>query len=565
MDDWEVNQHRSDFAWWFDSDRAERYLSFYRQFPFVKGERATRGEYFSPEPWQAYLLSQLAGWRSKDDDAVNRFLSCLLFQPRKNGKTTTYCLIMLSSLFLGDAAGECLSVATNEKQAKLGMNTAIDMFRKMGSDHPLLLKTRVVNDGIEVIRADGGARWWRAMSSRAKSVEGVNASMVAVDEAALCSRAVVDSLIESTMGRKSPLVIYLSTAQPDADDSLFVDELQAFKAGLDSGKGVERTFGLCYEITRGLHETDDEIFSRISSDKSLWKLANPSLGVALYESLLERRLQAATTAVGMRPGVLLKHFNVWASASHQWIDTPLFDALPPAIDEGRVFIACDIGLTGDLTGICVLRDLGTGAYSAKVTCYVPQVGIDSVSEATRLVYENALSAGELVKMGTDILDKAQLIEVMLKLVDEYKPVAVGLDPWRAQDLVKALEEKGQQVLIVKQGGALTPAVLKCEELIGSGKLHHDENRFMRWMISNSRRKDLNNGRVQIVKDRYEAKIDGVMSLIDAVFIALAGESAVSNFEVIGWDEPEDEKPEDKKDKPLPDDEDDEDYNWQTGF
>ena len=530
--DYLERQEDDSFPYYFDPDKAARTLEFYKQFPFVAGERAERDELFDPEPWQEFLLGNIEGWRVKGDAGVRRHFRVLMLIGRKNGKTFATALLAMRELLLGTAGGEIVTISTTREQSRLAFDTAKSMCFKMGPEHPLLKKVIVRAEGIRAERTDGVPRWWRPLSSKPSSAEGRSVSCLLIDEAALITdRRLPASLLESQRGRKSPLAVFTSTAQ-DVQDSHFMDQVAMLRAGLRGAAGAERMFGLLYSVDRvKVGETDDEVFARVVRDPKLWKHGNPNLGVSTYVEHMEQDIAEAKVTPSARPAFLMKSLNVFASASTQWVETHVWEEAKPAVKEGVCYLGVDIGLRGDLTGVCLLWDHGTGAYSVEVMCYAPKFAFESLTKETRQVFDNALAEGSLAELGDRVLDMEALIQIVLGLIEKHDVQVVGVDPWRAKALVDAVEEKGHKILEVRQGTSLTPAINELERLIYDGRLWHGDGSFLRWQALNVR-KEVNeaNKNVKLLKPSYERKIDGIMSIVDAIAIARQGANVMASFE-----------------------------------
>src|SRR5262245_20987721 len=81
----------------FDGERARKAVLFFRRLRHVKGEKG--GQPFVLERWQEAIVANLFGWLRKSD-GTRRFRECLIYVPRKNGKTTIVAGI---GLYLLDA------------------------------------------------------------------------------------------------------------------------------------------------------------------------------------------------------------------------------------------------------------------------------------------------------------------------------------------------------------------------------------------------------------------------------------------------------------------------------
>ena len=534
LDDYRERQHRDDFEFFFDAKKANREVKYYRGYKFVDGRRGEANDYFEPEPWQVAFFSSLSGWRLKSDKKVRRYVVAHLFIGRKNGKSTMAALMALRELHLGDAGGQVYSIATKQDQARISFDYAHDMLRKLGSDHPLLLHTNVFADYMMVKRQGGSVRRWKPLSSRAAGAEGVSASMVIVDEAALITdRKLIESLMESTRARHNPLTLFVTTAQPQFD-TLYLEQREILKTALERGSGADRIFGLLYQVDRARpDESDEELYERIAADKELWIHANPNLGKSLYLSAIEMEMDDARANRNKRPSVLLKTFNCFASDAVKWISPDMWDSNPDCRRQGNVYMGIDMADTHDLAAVVVMWDHGNDTASVEAHCFCPERARAELPMAIKQIYGAAIEEGALHIMGDRVLDRQAFQAWLFEKCANIKPKLIGLDPNRAGELMVALEGQGHKVNKVRQGAALTPAINDLESYIMSGRLGHTGCKFLRWQMMNVCKTMNTYGNVRLTKEGFNLKIDAPIALCCAMMVKMGGSQDIGHFTVMG--------------------------------
>jgi phage terminase large subunit-like protein len=80
---------------------------------------------------------------------------------------------------------------------------------------------------------------------------------------------------------------------------------------------------------------------------------------------------------------------------------------------------------------------------------------------------------------------------------------------------------------------LSEATKKLDALIAEGRIHHDGDPILSWMLSNVVGRYDRKDNVYPVKERPENKIDGAIALIMALGRAMVGESTENLWETIG--------------------------------
>ena len=118
---------RAEPGQYFDEDAGRLAVDFVQMCcTHIKG--ALAGSPFLLEPWQRGLVGNLFGWMRPD--GLRRYRECLLFVPRKNGKTTLVAAILNYVLFCdGEAGAEIYCAAADREQANLVYSQAAGMAR----------------------------------------------------------------------------------------------------------------------------------------------------------------------------------------------------------------------------------------------------------------------------------------------------------------------------------------------------------------------------------------------------------------------------------------------------
>src|SRR5579859_2526778 len=102
---------------WFDPVAAQHALDFFPEcLKHVEGSMT--GKPFTLEPWQQSFVANLFGWKRIDDQGrtVRRYRECLLYIPRKCGKTPLAAAIGLYVFFCDDEGGMQGYIAAGERE-----------------------------------------------------------------------------------------------------------------------------------------------------------------------------------------------------------------------------------------------------------------------------------------------------------------------------------------------------------------------------------------------------------------------------------------------------------------
>ena len=125
---------------YFDASRAERCVKFFALLKHFKGKAA--GKPFTLEPWQAYIIAYVIGWRYKADG--RRVIRSLYIQmDRKNGKTAfVAALLLYLSLADGEMGAEGDLAANSKEQAKICYEFVNEFARQLDGRARRLLRYR---------------------------------------------------------------------------------------------------------------------------------------------------------------------------------------------------------------------------------------------------------------------------------------------------------------------------------------------------------------------------------------------------------------------------------------
>ncbi len=122
-------EHGAERGLYFDNDAADRALRFFAMLKQSDGK--WRGQPFDLEPWQAFIVWNLFGWR--DAAGNRRFRRAYVQVARKNGKSTLAAAIALLLTFAdGEHGAHVYCAATKKDQARIVFDEASAMVRSSG-------------------------------------------------------------------------------------------------------------------------------------------------------------------------------------------------------------------------------------------------------------------------------------------------------------------------------------------------------------------------------------------------------------------------------------------------
>lgn len=489
-----------DFPYYFDELAAIDICDFVESQYHTKGKWAFKKENINLEPWQIFFLSNIFGWKQKSD-RLRRYREVLLMVPRKNGKSLIAAAIGVYMLVADSEYGaEVYSGATTEKQAyevftpaKLMIDKNHEMKEELGID-VRASNINVMSDGAKFEPIVGNPP------------DGSSPSCAIADEVHEHKNDnLIDTMITGMGARDQPLMLYISTAGTDLTSpcySIQSDCKKVIRGLIDN----DRIFPLMYGI-----DPDDSW-----EDIDTLKKANPNYGVSIGEDFLKARLQDAKNNARKLSIFKTKHLNVWVGARDAYFNTGKWSDCESEIKLedylGReVYLGLDLASRVDVASLNILIPDGD-SYISFNRHYLPESALEGNDNYRQWDLEGWLTITE-----GEIIDFNVIKEDILELVSQFEIQELAYDPFQATMLITELMAEGVPVVEMR------PTVLNFSEpmkaldgIIRAGKIKHNGDPLMSWMISNVTAKADAKDNVYPRKERPENKIDGVIALLMAL-------------------------------------------------
>lgn len=503
---------REDSPFYFDQAEGNRVCRFIEYLPHTKG--ALRGQKIKLEPWQCWILTTIFGWRRRSDNR-RRFGRVYIEVPRGNGKSSLSSGVALYCLLADREPGaEVYSFATTRDQAGIVFGDAKQM--AMMSE-PLRKKF-----GLEVLAkalfVPGTNSTFQAKSAEGSTLDGLNTHFACIDELhAHKTRAVYD-VVETSIGKRlNPILWVITTAGFDTAGICY-EVRTMVREVLAKTVEDETQFGIIYTIDEG----DDW-----KTESALIK-ANPNWGVSVMPKMVLPLQLKAITLASAANNFRTKHLDVWCQAGAAWMDMTAWHKGERVVDlddfEGRpCVIGLDLGAKNDLTAkVYVFKtegDDGRPRYQVFSRLYLPQTAID---KGTVSQYSGWADTGVIQVTGGAMTDMTRIEEELREDLSRFDVQAIAYDPWQATQLAGNLSEDGAPMVEYRNTVQNISEPMKwLEALVQDGRLDHDGNPAMTWMMGNVVAKVDAKDNIFPRKERYESKIDGPVALIYALAMYLS--------------------------------------------
>lgn len=498
-------------SYYFDAQEAQGACKFLSSLTYVEdGIFTSAGEPFVLQPWQAWIVVNLFGWRWKDT-GERRFRRAFLFVATGNGKSTFVAGVALYAMFCeGVRGGQGCCAASNKDQARL----VLDIARKMVSADEELQETIGLDvTANTVIQRERNSKLW-ALPAKAKSVEGLAINLGVLDEVhAARGRELYDVL--SSRCSKKPNSLFLLVSTAGDDEAGIAAEILSFLEKLLDGEADDPSFfGALYAIDKDDHWDDENV----------WMKANPSLGVTVDLRSMREEAHRAHQMPGTRANFLMKHLNVFVqggAASHCLSQKDIQRCFEKSLREGPFLgtpcvVAADLASRLDLCAVIRLHSRridGKVHYYAFCKCWLP--------EARRTAtpgYAQWEADGELEFTDSPTTDLDVVEEYVFSLMDGFVVRDVSFDPIQASQMMTHLERRkaGITLEIAQSAKNMTPGLNELEAAVADGRLHTN-SRILLWALANLRWKEIGSSFRQPVRpEDISKKIDPAVALTMAL-------------------------------------------------
>lgn len=466
------------------------------------------GKPFILEPWEDFIICNIF-CLYRVDTRRRKYKTAHISVSRKNGKTTLAAALGLFSLIAdGEPASSVIMAANSREQAHIDFDAASAFARQLDPRKKSLkvLRNEIVfqknNASLKVISAD------------ASTGDGLNPQLVILDELHEAPDSKLFDVLRSGQGfREQPLMLSITTAGFRIGG--FCNQYEDYCKEILMGQKVDDTlFALLYTLDDGDDWTDESNFIK----------SNPNLGVTVKRDWLSEQVNQAKNSPTLEVGVKTKNLNVWCSSSTTWIPEQYIRKSLMDVDLTEfknknnylVYLGFDLAAISDLTAVSIMFvDPDTEEYFFKTWYYLPKSALDGKYNSE--LYKMWSSKGFLTLTDSETTDYNYIQNQIVYLYETFDVQGVFFDSWNAQMLVNNLTNLGLPMTAYSQSiGNFNKPTKEMERLVLSDKVRFDNNPITRFCFDSVELKVDLNGNSKPVGDHNAKKIDGVISMLNAL-------------------------------------------------
>jgi len=514
---------------WFDQKAADAAVQFFPGYlKLTEGEWA--GKPFFLSGWQEHdIIRPLFGW--KRSDGTRKYRRCIVWVPRKNGKTEMAAGVSFMPLICDAEPGaQVFSIAKSKDQASIVFRKAVAMINRSEA------LSKVLECFKESIYCpELGARF-EPLTGSAKGKHGLAMNGLIGDEVHEWKDGDLYTFVHQSSGaRRQPIEFLISTA------------------GNRIGYGWE-LWNYCQQVLDGSVDDPETLVVIYAADPEddwtspeTWRKANPNFGISVKEEYLAAECRRAQQMPRLENDFKRYHLNIWTEQAIRWLPMDRWDRCKGPEDWSEIeqslkgrecFGGVDLSQTTDLTALVWVfpPDDDHPNWAVLPRFFVPAARIEERVARDRVPYDQWLKRGALFATEGNVVDYDFVKEQIRRDADQFHVLSLGFDPWNAMQIMIQMQGEGLPVEQVRQGFlSLSGPSKELERMLLDEQFEHGGHPVLRWCAGNAAVETDAAGNIKPSKAKSTERIDGIAALVTALALAHARQQQV--VPTNPWDDP----------------------------
>lgn len=492
----------------FKPSEVKKFIVFYEKLRF-SGLRGRQR--YKLTPIQVFQFANILGFYKTNEKRLCR--DALLFVPRKYSKTTSVASLAIYDMLFGDANAQAYVAANSYDQAQICFDEIRNILKCLD---PKLRHFKINREKIFNKRR-GRTSFARCLASNPDKLDGLNASMVILDEYSQSDSAELKNVLTSSMGaRVNPLTVVITTAS-DKLESPFRDMLDSYKAALRGEIENDSIFAHIFEP-----DVDDA-----EDDPHTWAKVQPHLGITVQQDYYENEYRKAQMTASDMLTFRTKLLNIFVqNAAAIWFRSDEIEAMARDIDidkiQGRpdAMVAVDLSVCDDFSAVSyTMYSELLRSFHVHTDYYFPEGAL--LDHPNRELYERWAAKGYLKLCPGKVIDYRVIVNDINARNKVVCILGIGYDPYRSIEFVNMMSASGAKKVMqpIKQTyGTFTSPVESFELAAKTEKVTFNNNPINWYCFGNAvMDEDRLENRKPIKRGQTE-KIDGVITTIMTFYL-----------------------------------------------
>ena len=182
----------------------------------------------------------------------------------------------------------------------------------------------------------------------------------------------------------------------------------------------------------------------------------------------------------------------------------------------------DLSETSDNTSVSMVSVDDNEHILADSFAFIPEGRIEEKTVAEKVHYRALLNTGHVIACGDRVIDYAVVEDFIMNLEKKFgvQIQAIGYDRWNALSTAQKLDRSGYNMVEIRQhSSVLHPPTKLLKEKILAGEFAYTENKLLEINFQNARCVYDTNKNQYVNKKKSNGKVDMVVSLINAMYLA----------------------------------------------
>ena len=455
----------------------------------------------------------------KDDKYKRRYETAILEICRKNFKTYTIATVFILLFLLEPRFSKFYSVAPDGSLSR-EVKDAIEMTIKSSPyiydnfENEKLKNFKILRDSITCLLTDTTYAPLAYTNSR---FDGKLPNVFLADEVgALPSSYAIEAMRSGQLNIKNKLGCIISTKYPTSDNP-FEDEIGYAKKILDNATEDDKVFSLLYE--------PDDIKDWATDDLIL-KQGNPVAleNIEIWDDLISKRKRAIEIE-SARENFLTKHCNIiYQNQAETFINTGLLkDCKVNKVDfkGANVYVGVDLAMTNDNVSVAIVKVNEDEIIEADVYAFIPEGRIKEKIATENVDYIRFIESGKCIACGDMTVDYAAIEKFVFDIEKRFNCTVccIGYDRYNALSSAQKWDTKYTTIQIRQHSDTLHAPTKLLEEKITNKEFRYADNKLLEINFQNARCQYDTNLNRYVNKKKSSGKVDMVVSLINALYLA----------------------------------------------
>lgn len=425
--------------------RAKKVRNFFKFYELIRFNGTSGRQRYKLTPVQAFQFANIFGFYDHNGRRLCR--TAYIFVPRKFSKTTSAASLAVYDMLFGDNNAQAYVGANSYDQAKV----CFDEIRHIMQDIDPTERHFQVNREKITFKDRTRDSMARCLTANAKTQDGLNASLVIMDEYAQARNtagkngADLKNVLTSSMGaRREPLTVVITTAS-EVLDGPFFHELEGVMKVLRGETANDGIFASLF-----MPDVDDA-----EDSPATWSKVQPHLGITVQKDYYEKEWQTAQLSSENMMTFRTKLLNVFSvNEQKTWFTPEKAKELLTDFNIDQVqghpscAVAFDLSVRDDFSAVSyTVYSSRQRKFYCHTDYYFP--GGSLTGHPNEQLYRQWAAEGHLRLCHGDRIDVKMIAEDILRRSALLNIVRIGYDQYKSQELVNILASVGNN-------GALVP-------------------------------------------------------------------------------------------------------------